>query len=165
MSQIWISRVYTIKLERYSEQIICSLIYFKTFLSLNPYSNPELSWSTWKWIMFNLEVYLNMFQELSSKFELFQQPADYEGRLGRITRQLRDIQHNMYLTELVSHDSDSIQGQLHHTRCIYNVRSLLLTRSSKKYNHNFKWLPAIHNGTLIFLIALFDQVWIRYQCL
>ena len=79
-----------------------------------------------------------MFQELSSKFELFQQPADYEGRLGRITRQLRDIQHNMYLTELVSHDSDSIQGQLHHTRCIYNVRSLLLTRSSKKYNHNFK---------------------------
>jgi hypothetical protein len=36
-------------------------------------------------------------------------------------RQLRDIQHNMYLTELVSHEPDSIHGQLHHTRCIYNV--------------------------------------------
>ena len=60
-------------------------------------------------------------QELSSKFELFQQPADYDGRLGRISRQLRDIQHNMYLTELVNHEPDSIHGQLHHTRCIYNV--------------------------------------------
>lgn len=26
-----------------------------------------------------------------------------------------------YLTELVSHDPESIQGQLHHTRCIYNA--------------------------------------------
>ena len=37
------------------------------------------------------------------------------------TRQLRDIQQNMYLTELVSHERESIQGQLHHTRCIYNA--------------------------------------------
>jgi len=83
-----------------------------------------------------------MFQELSSKFELFQQPTDYEGKLGRITRQLRDIQHNMYLTELVSHDSDSIQGQLHHTRCIYNVKIFIANSlkkcSSRKYNRNFK---------------------------
>ena len=27
----------------------------------------------------------------------------------------------MYLTELVSHERESIQGQLHHTRCIYNA--------------------------------------------
>ena len=36
-------------------------------------------------------------------------------------RQLRDIQENMYLTELVSHEPEAIQGQLHHTRCIYNA--------------------------------------------
>ena len=66
-------------------------------------------------------IYSNLLQELSGKFEQFQQPADYDGRLSRITRQLRDIQHNMYLTELVSHEPESIQGQLHHTRCIYNA--------------------------------------------
>ena len=38
-----------------------------------------------------------------------------------VGRQLRDIQQNMYLTELVSHERESIQGQLHHTRCIYNA--------------------------------------------
>ena len=38
-----------------------------------------------------------------------------------VGRQLRDIQQNMYLTELVSHECESIQGQLHHTRCIYNA--------------------------------------------
>ena len=31
----------------------------------------------------------------------------------------------MYLTELVSHEPDSIHGQLHHTRCIYNVSIIL----------------------------------------
>ena len=61
------------------------------------------------------------YQELSSKFELFQQPSDYDGRLGRITRQLVDLQSNIYLTELVSHEPEAIQGQLHHTRCIYNA--------------------------------------------
>ena len=61
------------------------------------------------------------FQELSGKFELFQRPADYDGRLGRISRQLQDLQSNMYLTELVSHEPEAIQGQLHHTRCIYNA--------------------------------------------
>ena len=58
---------------------------------------------------------------MSSKFELFQQPSDYNGKLGRITRQLKDIQRNMYLTELISHEPESIHGQLHHTKCIYNV--------------------------------------------
>ena len=52
---------------------------------------------------------------------MFQRPSDYDGRLTRISRQLRDIQHNMYLTELVSHEPESIQGQLHHSRCIYNA--------------------------------------------
>ena len=61
------------------------------------------------------------YQELSSKFELFQRPSDYDGRLGRITRQLVDLQSNIYLTELVSHEPEAIQGQLHHTRCIYNA--------------------------------------------
>ena len=28
------------------------------------------------------------YQELSSKFELFQRPSDYDGRLGRITSQV-----------------------------------------------------------------------------
>ena len=72
------------------------------------------------YVFFPREI-LFVLQELSGKFELFQQPADYGGRLDRISRQLRDIQHNMYLTELVSHEPDSIHGQLHHTRCIYNV--------------------------------------------
>jgi len=61
------------------------------------------------------------FQELSGKFEMFQRPADYDGRLGRISRQLQDVQSNMYLTELVSHEPEAIQGQLHHTRCFYNA--------------------------------------------
>ena len=61
------------------------------------------------------------YQELSGKFELFQKPSDYDGRLGRITRQLVDLQSNMYLTELVSHEPEAIQGQLHHTRCVYNA--------------------------------------------
>ena len=49
------------------------------------------------------------FQELSGKFELFQRPSDYDGRLGRITRQLVDLQSNMYLTELISHEPEAIQ--------------------------------------------------------
>ena len=49
------------------------------------------------------------FQELSGKFELFQKPSDYDGRLGRITRQLVDLKSNIYLTELISHEPESIQ--------------------------------------------------------
>ena len=61
------------------------------------------------------------FQVVSGKFELFQRPSDFDGRLGRVSRQLLDLQSNMYLTELVSHEPEAIQGQLHHTRCIYNA--------------------------------------------
>ena len=49
------------------------------------------------------------FQQLSGKFELFQRPSDYDGRLGRITRQLVDLQSNLYLTELISHEPEAIQ--------------------------------------------------------
>ena len=49
------------------------------------------------------------FQELSGKFELFQRPSDYDGRLGRITRQLMDLKSNMYLTDLISHEPEAIQ--------------------------------------------------------
>ena len=68
-----------------------------------------------------LSLIHSKYQELSGKFELFQRPSDYDGRLGRITRQLVDLQSNMYLTELVSHEPEAIQGQLHHTRCVYNA--------------------------------------------
>ena len=58
------------------------------------------------------------FQELLMKFELFQQqPAvDYEPRLARVHRQLRDISKKMYLTELASAEVEGVQGQLHHAK-------------------------------------------------
>ncbi len=65
------------------------------------------------------------FQELLMKFELFQrQPAvDYEPRLARVHRQLRDIRQKASLAQLASSDLDSIQGQLHNARCVYNALS------------------------------------------
>ena len=66
------------------------------------------------------------FQELSMKFELFQkQPeaVEYEPRLGRVARQLRDIKEKLYLTELASAEKEGIEGQLHHARCIQNALS------------------------------------------
>ena len=65
------------------------------------------------------------FQELLMKFELFQQqpPIEYEPRLDRVHRQLRDTRQNIYLTDLASSDPEGIQGQLHHAKCIYNALS------------------------------------------
>eukprot|EP00094_Tigriopus_californicus_P012072 TCALIF_11665-PA protein Name:"Similar to DMD Dystrophin (Gallus gallus)" AED:0.11 eAED:0.12 QI:11/0.44/0.31/0.89/0.88/0.89/19/143/3398 len=65
------------------------------------------------------------FQELLMKFELFQQqpPVEYEPRLDRVHRQLRDIRQNIYLTDLASSEVEGIQGQLHHAKCIYNALS------------------------------------------
>jgi len=59
------------------------------------------------------------------KFELFQrQPAvDYEPRLSRVSRQLRDIRGKVCLTELASCSREEIKGKLHHARCIYNALS------------------------------------------
>ena len=89
------------------------------------------------------------FQELAMKFELFQkQPEaiEYEPRLARVARQLRDIKEKvievvevhllikefithfeyyfqLYLTELASAEKEGIEGQLHHARCIQNALS------------------------------------------
>ena len=62
-------------------------------------------------------------QEISGKFEEFQQPADYDGRLGRLARQLADLQANLYLTELVSHEPEAIQvlGPLHFWAKLVNI--------------------------------------------
>ena len=59
------------------------------------------------------------------KFELFQQPptVEYEPRLDRVHRQLRDIRKNVSLTELNSADSLQIKEQIHHAKCIYNALS------------------------------------------
>ena len=67
----------------------------------------------------------NKYQELLMKFELFQQqPAvEYEPRLSRIHRQLRDIRQKIYLTELASTEVKNIENQLHHAKCIYNALS------------------------------------------
>ena len=48
------------------------------------------------------------FQELLMKFELFQQQSavDFEPRLDRVHRQLRDIRQKIYLTDLASADSE-----------------------------------------------------------
>lgn len=64
------------------------------------------------------------FQELSGKFELFQRPSDYDGRLGRITRQLMDLKSNMYLTDLISHEPEAIQ--------------VIKEATNKKMTKNFK---------------------------
>ena len=58
------------------------------------------------------------YQELVMKFEVFQQQpaAEYEPRLDRVHRQLRDISKKMYLTELASADVEGVQGQLHHAK-------------------------------------------------
>lgn len=59
------------------------------------------------------------------KFELFQQPptVEYEPRLDRIHRQLRDIGQNVILTDLRSANPEDIRDQLHHAKCIYNALS------------------------------------------
>ena len=65
------------------------------------------------------------FQELVMKFELFQNQGavEYEPRLARVARQLREIREKLYLTELSSLELEAIQGHLHHTYCIYNALS------------------------------------------
>lgn len=72
-----------------------------------------------------LQLIHERFQELSMKFELFQkQPAvEYEPRLARVARQLRDIKEKLYLTELASAEKEGIEGQLHHAKCIQNALS------------------------------------------
>ena len=80
------------------------------------------------------------FQQLSGKFELFQRPSDYDGRLGRITRQLVDLQSNLYLTELISHEPEAIQvgnqnALLHVTR----IKLLRISCPLQDYNSQ---LPA-----------------------
>ena len=60
-------------------------------------------------VRIDLSVLIKSLQEISGKFEEFQQPADYDGRLGRLARQLADLQANLYLTELVSHEPEAIQ--------------------------------------------------------
>jgi hypothetical protein len=60
------------------------------------------------------------------KFELFQQPptVEYEPRLDRVHRQLRDIRQNISLAEqLRSVETEHIKEQLHHAKCIYNALS------------------------------------------
>ena len=49
------------------------------------------------------------FQVVSGKFELFQRPSDFDGRLGRVTRQLVDLQANIYLTDIISHETETIE--------------------------------------------------------
>ena len=68
-----------------------------------------------------MRVFKIRFESGLLSVEDFLDGLDYDGRLGRITRQLVDLQSNIYLTELVSHEPEAIQGQLHHTRCIYNA--------------------------------------------
>ena len=65
------------------------------------------------------------FQELVMKFELFQNQgvAEYEARLTRVARQLREIREKLYLTEKSSITVEAIQGHLHHAYCIYNALS------------------------------------------
>lgn len=66
------------------------------------------------------------FQELQMKFELFQESPsaiDYEPRLDRVHRQLRDIRHKMQLTKVTSIDSHVVKEQLHHVGCVYNALS------------------------------------------
>ena len=70
------------------------------------------------------------FQELSGKFELFQRPSDYDGRLGRITRQLVDLQSNMYLTELISHEPEAIQVRSRVKHYIQNLTKIFSGSSS-----------------------------------
>ena len=49
------------------------------------------------------------FQVVSGKFELFQRPSDFDGRLGRVSRQLVDLQSNIYLTDIISHEIETIE--------------------------------------------------------
>ena len=65
------------------------------------------------------------FQELVMKFELFQNQGvvEYEARLTRVARQLREIREKLYLTEQSSLTVEAIQGHLHHAYCIYNALS------------------------------------------
>ena len=49
------------------------------------------------------------FQVVSGKFELFQRPSDFDGRLGRVSRQLVDLQSNIYLTDIISHETETIE--------------------------------------------------------
>lgn len=65
------------------------------------------------------------FQELVMKFELFQNQGavEYEARLTRVARQLREIREKLYLTEHSSLAAEAIQGHLHHAYCIYNALS------------------------------------------
>ena len=69
------------------------------------------------------------FQELVMKFELFQNQGvvEYEARLTRVARQLREIREKLYLTELSSLTVEAIQGHLHHAYCIYNALSGMST--------------------------------------
>ncbi len=60
------------------------------------------------------------------KFELFQrQPtaADYEPRLARVHRQLRDIRRQARGAELCRGDPEGVRGQLADARCVYNALS------------------------------------------
>ena len=68
----------------------------------------------------------NRFQELAMKFELFQSqsPDEYESRLDRVDRQLRDISGKTHsVIEIKSIDPEDIQGQVHSVKCIYNALS------------------------------------------
>ena len=61
------------------------------------------------------------FQELTCKFEMFQRPLDYDGKVGRITRQLRDLESNMSVSRLSSHYPESVDSCLHDTVCVFNA--------------------------------------------
>ena len=75
------------------------------------------------------------FQQLSGKFELFQRPSDYDGRLGRITRQLVDLQSNLYLTELISHEPEAIQvGNQNAFSHVTGIKLLQISCPLQDYN-------------------------------
>lgn len=75
------------------------------------------------------------FQQLSGKFELFQRPSDYDGRLGRITRQLVDLQSNLYLTELISHEPEAIQvGNQDALSHVTGIKQLRISCPLQDYN-------------------------------
>lgn len=62
-------------------------------------------------------------EDVTQKFKRFQRPADFEPKLGRVSRMLNDVQDGCTQLTVTSHDPDDIQDKLNHCMHFYKILS------------------------------------------
>lgn len=72
-----------------------------------------------------LNVMKRQWGELAHKFKKFQKPADFDQKLGKVRKQLDEIDQAMYVIELNTDDSDTMHLQLEHCMKFYKHLSEL----------------------------------------